>query len=816
MTSNQLENRYFAAKKKLFDTYYNRLNEEQRRAIYTVNGPLLVLAGAGSGKTTVLVQRIAFIIRYGNAMYGNSDRNELTEEYVACLEAAAEWSRDEIGAALADFASSPCPAWSVLAITFTNKAANEMKERLAKELGENGGAEDIWAGTFHSVCMRILRRFGERVGYSKGFTIYDTDDTKRLMLDCMHSLDIDEKMLPVKSVLGEVGRAKDRLLSPAEYANEANDHRTKQIARLYAEYQNRLRSANALDFDDIICETVRCLRENEDVLEYYSHRFRYVCVDEYQDTNYAQFVLTSLLASHYRNIMVVGDDDQSIYRFRGATIENILNFDKVYPNAEVIKLEQNYRSSGNILSAANAVIEHNSGRRGKKLWTSGDKGSKLSLFCAEDQNEEARYIVNTIMDSVLKNGKKYGDFAVLYRVNAQANALESVFARSAIPYRVLGSMRFYDHKEIRDALAYLHVINNFDDNLRLKRIINEPKRKIGDATVRAIEEIANIENCGMLDVMRRAAEYPSVSKAADRLSAFVAMIDRLAELSKEKSVSELIGIMLDTSGYRQMLIDGGEAEKGRLENLEELVSGVIEYENNSPEPTLDGYLEDVALVADLDKYDENTDAVILMTIHNAKGLEFPTVFLPGMEDGVFPGQQSMIDMTELEEERRLAYVALTRAKSDLYITHASKRMLYGRTTYNPISRFVREIPKEFIEDKSPKKETKSVFSSNGSYVGRDTYTRNVGYGGDNAMETESYGSRLSKEMLKVPTGLQNKPTAVQEKIFEAGARIKHPTFGAGTVLAAKAMGGDTLYEIAFDSVGTKKLMGTYAKLKPES
>ncbi len=813
MTDIQLQKRYEKAKKALFRTYYNRLNDEQLRAVCTVNDPLLVLAGAGSGKTTVLVQRIAFIIRYGNAYFDNADRNEITEEYVSYLEAAASFSRDEIGAALSDFASSPAPAWSVLAITFTNKAANEMKERLARELGEEGGADEIWAGTFHSICMRILRRYGERVGYSSGFTIYDSDDSKRLALDCMHSLDIDEKMLPVKSVLSEIGRAKDKLISPDEYEKDAKDLKLRQIARIYREYQGRLRAANALDFDDIICQTVRCLRENPDVLEYYSKRFRYVCVDEYQDTNYAQFVLTSLLASYHKNIMVVGDDDQSIYKFRGATIENILGFDRVYPDATVIKLEQNYRSSGNILSAANAVIEHNAGRKGKKLWTAGDKGSKLTLYCAEDQNEEARYIVDTIMERVLKEGKRYSDFAVLYRVNAQANALESVFARSAVPYRVIGSMRFYDHKEIRDALAYLHVIDNPSDTLRLKRIINEPKRKIGDATVSALEEIASLEGRSVFEVMRDAANYPSVSRAADRLGQFVSMIDSLIEISKEKSVSELLTVMLDESGYRQMLIDGGEAEKGRLDNLEELLSGIIEYETNAPEPSLGGYLEDVALVADLDKYDESTDAAILMTVHNAKGLEFPTVFLPGLEDGIFPGMQSAVDPTELEEERRLAYVALTRAKQDLYLVYASKRMMYGRTTYNPVSRFVSEIPKDCIDDKRVKKAAHSVGYSGGASGYGSGYSRSgAGTFGD---RQGSSRAGIYAEMNKTPAAMQKKPSAASFERFDAGVRVKHPAFGGGMVLSAKDMGGDVLYEIAFDSVGTKKLMGTYAKLKKE-
>lgn len=811
----ELTERYRRAKAAVFDAYFSRLNPEQRRAVYTVNGPLLILAGAGSGKTTVLVQRIAFLIRYGNAYFGEANRNPVTEDYVKFLETSVSGSREDLAGVMSDFSCDPCPPWGVLAITFTNKAAREMKERLSRELGEEINAEEIWAGTFHSICMRILRRYGDRVGYASGFTIYDTDDAKRLALACMKDLDIDEKMLPVKSVLGEISRAKDQLHTPEDYAADAaKELKKKQIARIYAEYQKQLRAANALDFDDIIMQTVCLLRENPDLTESLSRRFRYVCVDEYQDTNYAQFVLTSLLASYHKNIMVVGDDDQSIYRFRGATIENILNFDRVYGDATVIKLEQNYRSTQNILSAANAVIKNNAGRRGKELWTAGAAGEKIRLRRVEDQNEEARYILNTIMNSVKRDQRRYSDFAILYRMNAQSGALESAFARSAIPYRVLGSMRFYDRKEIRDVIAYLHVISNPADNLRLKRIINEPKRKIGETTVSAIEEIAAMEGRSMLEVMRDAGKYPSVSRSAERLSCFVSLIDQFRVLAGEKRVSELVSTVLDQSGYRQMLIDGGEAERDRLENLDELISGVIEYETNAPEPTLDGYLEDVALVADVDKYDENADAVILMTIHNSKGLEFPVVFLPGMEDGIFPGVQAATMPEEMEEERRLAYVAITRAKQELYLTHASHRILFGRTQYNPVSRFIREIPETYIEDVTPKApQTPSVGGAFGHTAGAFGGAQRTS-GSFRPMGAPSRRTpTLSEEFLKKPSSSAPRPqTGVH---FDEGDRVRHMMFGAGTILSVKSMGADVLYEIAFDTVGTKKLMGTYAKLKAE-
>ena len=792
--NNETKERYIRAKRALFDKAYASLNEKQREAVFTTEKPLLVLAGAGSGKTTVLVKRIAFIIKYGNAYYSENVPESVTEEQVHGLELAADLPTEEIEQLLPVFINNPCPPWQVLAITFTNKAANEIKTRLAGAFSGNETiASDIWAGTFHSICMRILRKYGDRIGYGAGFSIYDTDDVKKLISSCMKILNIDEKIMPIKTVMNEIGRAKDKLITPEMYAREAGvDFRLKKVADIYTEYEKQLKASNSLDFDDIIMETVKLLREDEEVRTYYQRHFKYVCVDEYQDTNHAQFVLTSLLSGGSGNLMVVGDDDQSIYKFRGATIENILDFDRTYNNSKVIKLEQNYRSNGNILDAANEVIKHNEGRKGKTLWTAKGKGDKILLRRLDDQNSEARYIIDTVNAAVSRKEKTYKDFAVLYRVNAQANTIERAFAKSGMPYRVLGGTRFSDRKEIRDIVAYLQLINNHSDRERLLRIINEPKRKIGAKAIEAVEEIAAYENISLFDVIERSASYPALANYVSRFTEFAEIINRLSELSNEVTLDVLVRETLDRTGYRQMLIDAGEEEAERLDNLDEFVSNVIEYQNNNEEPTLTGFLEETALVADVDRYDENADAVVLMTIHSAKGLEFPVVFLPGFEDGIFPGMQSILDPSELEEERRLAYVAITRAKERLYITHAKSRLLFGRTQYNPRSRFIDEIPTELIDDISG--ENVRAEQVRVPFTGSKK-PRNVPY-----------------EAITV-----NKPLFAKqpEKTaqFAAGDRVCHMTFGEGEIISVKPMGADTLYEIMFDSVGMKKLMATYARLK---
>lgn len=793
----ELGRRYLCAKRALFDKYYSALNEKQREAVFTVKDPLLILAGAGSGKTTVLVKRIAFIIRYGNAYYSDYVPYGITEEKVNALEAAVNYSNEEIEPILDEFTSSPCAPWQILAITFTNKAANEIKARLNAAFDEDS-VRDIWAGTFHSICMRILRSHCEKLGYKPGFTIYDTDDTKKAVGAAMKRCNIDEHGLPIKSVINAISRAKDKLQTPEDMTAEAQktetDYRKKQIAKVYTSYQKQLKESNAMDFDDIIMQTVFLLREHKEVCEQYRQRFRYVCVDEFQDTNEAQFALTALLAGGYLNIMVVGDEDQSIYKFRGATIANILNFDKTYRNAKVIKLEQNYRSTQNILSAANKVISNNAGRKGKTLWTSAGAGEKIILRKLETQNEEARFIVNEVVDGVSKNGRKYRDYAVLYRANAQSGNIERAFAKSGVPYRMLGGTRFTDRKEIRDVVAYLQFINNHDDRERLLRIINEPSRKIGDKTISAIEQIAAEQGCSMFDVIKNADSYVALARSARVLSEFAKLIDGLTAELPNMQLDDFVNAVIDRSGYRQMLIDAGKEEQDRLENIEEFISGVIEYMDSAENPSLTEFLEETALVADVDRYDETADAVVMMTIHSAKGLEFPIVFIPGMEEGIFPGMQTILsaDSADMEEERRLAYVAITRAKQKLYLLHTASRLMFGRTSANPISRFVQEIPFELIDSETvqsmpyrPSSTVKTYFTSKPVYDDKIT---------------------VDKPLFSTPV----KKGSTDR--FSEGDRVKHPMFGVGEIISVKPMGTDTLYEIIFERFGTKKLMATYAKL----
>ena len=815
----ELKERYVNIKRKLFDKAYSRLNAEQRDAVFTVNDPLLILAGAGSGKTTVLVNRIVFIIKYGNAYFDERLPAYVDEAAVARLEEALMLSPEEIEReVLPEFICDPCPPWAVLAITFTNKAAKEIKTRLLSAFDNDGEvANSIWAGTFHSVCVRILRTYGEKIGYGKNFNIYDADDSKRAISAAMKTLKIDEKILPIKTVQNAISRAKDALQTPADFMREnGGDFRLGKIGEIYEEYQKNLRLSNSLDFDDIIMQTVRLLREHEDVCRYYQNKFKYVCVDEFQDTNVAQFVLTALLSGHYRNLMVVGDDDQSIYKFRGATIENILSFDKSYKDAKVVKLEQNYRSTQNILDAANAVINCNTNRHGKKLWTSKGEGDKIILRLCEEQNAEARYIVDKIVETVAKREASYRDFAILYRTNAQSNMIERTFAKSGIPYRMLGGLRFNDRKEIRDIVAYLQLINNHSDAERLLRIINEPKRKIGDKTIEAIRAIASEKGISLFEVIKNADEYAALSRSKDILLDFAELICRLTKILADGCpLDAFVTQVLDMSGYRQMLIDAGEEEKDRLENLEEFISGVIEYQSGAEEPTLSGFLEETMLVADVDKYDEDADACVMMTIHSAKGLEFPIVFLPGMEDGIFPGMQNITSGSDadMEEERRLAYVAITRAKKKLYIIHTKNRMLYGRTSHNPISRFVTEIPTGLVYNDTPRSQDHrpqgivfgSLAKEQPTYFGQKS-----DYGATSSLSSRSNGVG---DAITIGKSFTKPMKSTQTATFTEGDRVSHMTFGEGEILSVKPMGADILYEISFDKVGTKKLMATYAKLK---
>ena len=807
----ELGRRYLAAKRRLFDKVLSeKLNDKQREAVVTVNGPLLVLAGAGSGKTTVLVNRITHVIRFGNAYLSDRVPEGVTEGDVSAMEAALVLPNSVIEAdILPEFITEPCPPWAMLAITFTNKAANEIKERLAAALRDPAVSDEIWAGTFHSICVRILHRYGSLVGYRPGFSIYDTDDKKHLLLDVMKRLNIDEKACPVKAVASEISSAKDKLISPERYAAEVgkNDPKRRDIAHIYAEYQATLLEYNALDFDDIIMKTVELLEGDEEARSYYQAKFRYVSVDEYQDTNPAQFRLTELLSGGYRNVMVVGDDDQSIYRFRGATVENILSFDKTYPDAKVVKLEQNYRSTKTILAAANAVISHNPDRREKLLWCDAGEGEPIVVRTCADQNDEARYITDTIMREVVRAGRRYRDFAVLYRLNELARSLEEGFKKSGIPYRVLGSQRFYDRKEIRDIVAYLTLVLSDSDDQRLRRVINEPKRKIGSSTVNAITEIANDTGLSMMEVMRRSASFPTIAKASERLIAFTDLIDGLRRAEMKPSV--LIGEVFERTGYKAMLEEEGEVSKPRIDSVNEFVSAAIEYEEQTDSPTLVGFLEEVSLISDIDNYDENADAVVLMTIHSAKGLEFPEVFLAGADESIdksiFPSTQALKNDKEMHEERRLAYVAITRAKDRLWITHTKYRLLYGQSVFYNLSSFVsKELPTDCLQFEESEETDRFTFDSPVSRPAPRPSPRPTPFA-----QPVSPASPFARPA----TPKADRPAGYGVTRFADGTRVSHAVFGTGTVISSREMGGDVLFEVRFDNGATKKLMGTYAKLK---
>ena len=812
MDRNLIKEEFIKAKRALFDKVYSEfLNPEQRRAVFTVDGPVLVLAGAGSGKTTVLVNRVAYIIKYGNAYYSDYLPDGVDLDTVEALKLAAEMPTEAISEILPQFITSPCPPWSVLAITFTNKAAGEIKNRLLDVFGDADIAKSVWAGTFHSICLRILRKWYDRVGLKEGFSIYDTDDKKRMIALCMKELEIDEKRLANKAIASAISISKDKLEGP-EDMEITRDPRSRDIRNVYELYQKKMRINNAVDFDDIIMMCVELLQNNPDVLEYYQNKFRYVLVDEYQDTNYAQFVLTKLLADGRRNIMVVGDDDQSIYRFRGATIENILNFDTTYPDATVVKLEQNYRSTANILAAANAVISHNRDRHQKSLWCAKGDGEKITVKEAQDQNDEGRYIVDKVIKGVRIDGRKYSDFAVLYRVNALGRALQTAFTKSGVPFRVIGDMGFYDRKEVKDMIAYLSVVSYSGDNLRLKRIINEPKRKIGATTVEAIESLANANGLSMYNIIERIDEYPVLAKSKEKLTSFVALIEDVK--SSCTLPSEMLTALFEKSGYHDMLKAEGFEGEGKIENVNELITAALEYEKrvseSDEEPTLTGFLEEVFLISDVDKYDENADAVVLMTVHAAKGLEFPVVFLAGMEDGIFPSTQNIGEPSEMSEERRLAYVAITRAKDQLYITHAKNRLMYGKSAYNPLSRFVKmEIPPHLLEFDRPRPAPPRA--QYGQYPQRPTsQTRQPERG-----YFREFNRPVEIGNAQKPKPQAGKSGAAQYGItkMEAGTRVRHAIFGAGTILSSRDMGGDVLYEVKFDSGELKKLMATFARLE---
>ena len=817
--------RFIELRRALIGREFSSLNEMQREAVLTTEGPLLLLAGAGSGKTTVLIHRIANLIRFGCA----SDSEEIPAGFgkaeLAGLEQAAAQEGPMAPETAALCALGPVEPWRIMAITFTNKAANQLKDRLAAMLGPE--AAEVWAMTFHAACCRILRREIDRLGYDRSFTIYDAADSERVMKDVMKELRVDEKELPVRVILNQISRAKDRQQLPADYAERAEaaaDARADRISACYTAYQKRLTEANALDFDDIILLTVKLLQEYEEVRVYWQNRFRYVLVDEYQDTNHLQYLLSALLAGGRENICVVGDDDQSIYKFRGATIENILSFEERFPGARLIRLEQNYRSTPQILDAANAVIRQNRGRKGKKLWTRNAAGKKITVKQTADENEEANYVAGRIF--ALSPPAKYRDFAVLYRTNAQSNALERSFKFNAIPYRIIGGTRFFDRAEVKDMLAYLQLINNRADDLRLNRIVNNPPRGIGAKTLEGVRRLAENQGLPMYLVLADAFHYPALEKSAAKLAAFSALIEECAGLLDSLPLPEFYDAVVEKTGYAAMLQAHDDVEsRTRLENVRELRSSVVNYVENHPDDaSLHGFLEEIALYTDIEQYDAEADAVVMMTIHTAKGLEFPHVFLVGAEDGLFPGQRSIDDPEELEEERRLCYVAITRAKESLTVTHARQRMLYGRTTVNRLSRFIRDVPEELVEGRTrpverPERTERMLyddlpFSERVRNDQRHLIRR--GCAAPPSPQGEGFGGWRKPAAPAAPAAsvgvdahVGPSPSA-QALDLRVGDTVQHKAFGRGMVLSVNKMGNDALLEIAFDETGTRKLMAKTA------
>ena len=731
----------------LRDTYiekqFGRLNEMQRRAVFTTDGPLLILAGAGSGKTTVLVNRIANLIRFGSAHGSKQLPRPAAEDDVKALRSAIMTGTDAPFWLDGMLKQNAVRSWNVMAITFTNKAAGELKERLRRMLGGEEG-DEVFASTFHSACVRILRRWAEEIGYPRSFTIYDTDDAQRVMKAVYKELNVDDKFLPVKAAINQMSRWKDQLVSPQQAVGTVKDTKGSLTARIYAAYEKKLKEAGAFDFDDLIYQTVQLLAEHPDVREYYQNKYRYLLVDEYQDTSVAQFRLVSLLTGPERNICVVGDDDQSIYRFRGATIENILNFEKLYPGTKTIRLEQNYRSTSNILNAANCVIQHNTERKGKTLWTDNGEGDKVQVYTAENEQDEASHIADVIGQH-LKEGGHLADHAILYRMNAQSAPIESYFTRAGIPHKIVGGQRFNDRKEVKDIHSYMSIVANPRDDVRLRRIINEPARKIGNTTVEVIADLAAQEGVSMLEIIGHADQYAKLSRAVMPLLKFWQIYQRLQDSLETRTLDEFAADVIELTGYKAMLeadaAKGHEDAADRLQNLGQLVNNVKNYcDQHGEEATLEGYLEDIALISDIDSYNESADQVVLMTIHSAKGLEFPYVFLIGMEEGVFPSEMSKYSEADLEEERRLAYVGITRAKKELYISNSVSRMLYGRTQRNEPSRFLREIEPEYIEEtRSPVLEQRARMGGWG-----DRYSDTVpggasGYSGPSGYGRSSYG-----------------------------------------------------------------------------
>ena len=832
---SQFETQFLALRKKYIEAQFGKLNPVQRDAVFTTDGPLLILAGAGSGKTTVLVNRIANLIRFGSAHSSTYAPQGAGPEQGAELERLLH-SGGEPSEALRPFLREhTVRPYNVLAIPFTNKAAGELKNRLSAMLGEAG--QDVNASTFHSACVRILRREAGRLGYPQSFTIYDTDDQQRAMKEVYKSMNIDDKFLPLKSAIGAIGRLKDKMISPQDAMSAPADTRAGLVAKVYDAYQKRLLQAGAFDFDDLIYATVKLLRDFEDVREYYQNRFRYILVDEYQDTSVAQFQLVYLLGGEHRNVCVVGDDDQSIYRFRGATIENILNFEQHFPGAKVIRLEQNYRSTSNILNAANCVIKNNMGRKGKTLWTENGNGEKLMCYEADSEFDEAAHVAAVIGQNV-KKGAKLRDHAILYRMNAQSGPIETYFARAGIPYKIVGGQRFYDRKEIKDMLAYMSIVANEQDDLRLRRIINEPARKIGATTVQNVADIAAGLGVSMLEVIEHAPDYPALARASAALGGFWRIYRRLKEAYDTMPLDVFVSEMLEITGYRSMLEAEGEEGQTRMENIGQLVSSVKTYaDQRGPEASLPGFLEEVALISDIDSYDEGADVVVLMTMHAAKGLEFNYVFIVGLEEGIFPSEMSRYSNEDLEEERRLCYVGITRAKKELYLSCANSRMLFGQTKHNRPSRFLEEIDASLVEvEQSPAAaQTKAMrqryMQQQNAYLQpeygaasmRSTVQAGYSarYGGASHGSGAGGASRPARQRASVGGGFSTVQAGSTASVrgtegsgaYRPGDLVEHKVFGRGEVLKVTPVAGDTIVEIRFDTAGVKKTMANYAPLK---
>ena len=793
MEPTKFDLKYAAVRRAIIEQRFSRLNDRQREAVFATEGPLLILAGAGSGKTTVLIDRIVNILRFGQGLTSDFAPEGATEADLLFLtEYLTDPKPENRDHAERLCAVDPARPWQVIAITFTNKAARELRERLHAALGDPEAAGEVWAYTFHTACLRILRRYNDLLGFDTPFTIYDEDDKKRVITNVLKQLNLDPKTFDPRTVISMISRAKDKLMTPRQFAADAHgDYFREKVAEVYKLYEKEMRRASALDFDDIILKTVQLLQSNPDVLELYQRQFRYVLVDEYQDTNYAQYVLTSLLAGHYQNICVVGDDDQSIYKFRGATITNILEFEKQFKNAKTIRLEQNYRSTGNILSAANEVIRNNVGRKGKELWTDHGGGSKIHLHRSDSQEGEAAYIADTIRAGV-EQGRRWGDFAVLYRNNVLSDNIAAAFIRAGVPYRVYKGRDFFSRAEVRDMFAYLWVLENPADELRLRRIINVPARKIGDKSVETAAQAA-LEN-GMLlyDVVRNASQFPALSRGAAAMEKFGTMMENLRQQREFLSLSELYDELLGQSGYLRALMEkGGAEEQGRIEHIEELKSYIVDYEEKEAMPTLAGFLESMALYTDADQTTEDEDAVLMMTMHAAKGLEFPVVFLAGMEDGLFPGFRATEREEDMEEERRLCYVAVTRAKEELFLTCAERRLLYGRTQYAHPSRFIDEMPGELLDSNIV---ARRMFAS----------ATQPDPGLPRAQVTRARSLSSASSLGGAPKAAAPLPD------FSPGCRVRHKAFGDGMVVSVKPMGGDALLEIAFDQKGTKRLMAKAA------